>query len=267
YAVVTQGNLERRMPPFSSLTDRQRWDVVAYLYSLSNSPQRLLQGELLYQGNCASCHGEGGDGKGLEAAALSESPTIFTDQELMADHSAEQLFQAISEGIAPDMPAFAEQLSAEERWALSAYIRSLTFASQIAVSDTPETPTPAAIETSETTQASPTAESVVGIGRIDGQVISVSGGDIPADLSVTLYGFDQMQQTYTADTPVEPDGIFAFEDVPMLQGRAFLASVEYDDVAYSSDIAVIDPENSDMVLIVPYYESTSDTSQLSVDRL
>ncbi len=267
YTVVTQGNLERRMPPFSSLTDRQRWDVVAYLYSLSNSPQRLLQGESLYQGNCAACHGEGGDGKGLEAAALSESPTIFTDQELMADYSAEQLFQAISEGKAPDMPAFAEQLSAEERWALSAYLRSLTFASQIAVSDTPETPTPAAVETSETTQASPTAESVAEIGRIEGQVISVSSGDIPADLSVTLYGFDQMQQTYTADTHVEPDGIFAFEDVPLLQGRAFLASVEYDDVAYSSDITVVDPENTNMVLIIPYYESTSDTSQLSVDRL
>ncbi len=267
YAVVTQGNLERRMPPFSSLTDRQRWDVVAYLYSLSNSPQRLLQGESLYQGNCASCHGEGGDGKGLEAAALSEPPTVFTDQELMADYSAEQLFQAISEGKAPDMPAFAEQLSTEERWALSAYLRSLTFASQIAVSDTPETPTPATIEASETTQASPTAESVAGTGRIDGQVISVSGGQIPADLSVTLYGFDQMQQTYTADTPVEPDGIFSFEDVPMLQGRAFLASVEYGNVVYNSDIVVVDPENTNMVLIIPFYESTSDTSQLSIDRL
>jgi mono/diheme cytochrome c family protein len=267
YAVVTQGNLERRMPPFSSLTDRQRWDVVAYLYSLSNSPQRLLQGESLYQGNCASCHGESGDGKGLEAANLSVRSTNFTDQELMADLSAEQLFQAISEGISPDMPAFAEQFSAEERWALSAYLRSLTFASQIAVSDTPETPTPASTETSETTQVSPTVASATGIGRIDGQVISVSGGEIPDGLSVTLYGFDQMQQTYTADTPVEPDGIFAFEEIPMPDGRAFLASMEYDGVAYSSDITVVDPENTNMVLIIPYYETTSDTSQLSVDRL
>ncbi|MBE9473290.1 MAG: hypothetical protein IMY85_00260, partial [Chloroflexi bacterium] len=135
------------------------------------------------------------------------------------------------------------------------------------VSDTPETPTPAAIETSETTQALPTAESVTGIGRIDGQVISVSGVDIPADLSVTLHGFDQMQQTYTADNPVEPDGIFAFEEVPMPEGRAFLASMEYDGVAYSSDIVVVDPENTNMVLVIPYYETTSDTSQLSVDRL
>ncbi|MGW8251213.1 MAG: c-type cytochrome, partial [Anaerolineales bacterium] len=32
YTQVTQGNLERFMPPFSSLSDRERWDVVAYAF-------------------------------------------------------------------------------------------------------------------------------------------------------------------------------------------------------------------------------------------
>lgn len=267
YAIVTQGNLEQRMPPFNSLTDRQRWDVVAYLYWLSSTTERIEQGQSLYQAHCASCHGEQGGGDGSEAAGLSVQPVKFTDQEFMADISNEQLFQAISDGKAPDMPAYEDKLSAEDRWALAAYLRSLTFAPQVKVSDIPETPTPAVTTTSEAAAAPQVTESVSGFGRIDGQVISVSGGEIPADLSVTLHGFDQMQQTFSAQAQVEPDGIFAFEEVAMPEGRAFLASMEYEGVAYSSDIAVVDPEITSLVLIIPYYETTTDTSLLSVDRL
>jgi mono/diheme cytochrome c family protein len=267
YVMVTQGNLERRMPPFGSLTDRQRWDVVAYAYSLSNPAQRILAGETLYEDNCATCHGELGDGTGPEAAALSVPATDFTDQEMIAGISGEQLFLAISEGVGLDMPAFAEQLSEEERWTLAAYLRSLTFAPRVAVSDVPETPTPAATETGEEIQASPTAEIVSGFGRVEGQVVSISGGEIPSDLTVTLYGFDQMEQTFTADAQIDSEGLYTFEEVPLPLGRAFLASTEYEGVAYNSDIVVVDPENSNMVLIIPYYETTTDTSSLSVDRL
>ncbi len=267
YVIVTQGNLERRMPPFSSLTDRQRWDVVAYLYSLSNPPERILQGKELYTENCASCHGMDGNGKGPEATKLSVPPTNFTDQELMADLSSELLFQAISEGIPPDMPAFGEQFPTEELWALSTYLRSFTFSPQITVSDLPETPTPAVTQTSETVQVSPTVENVAGLGVVGGQVIGTSAGDLAADLSVTLRGFDQMQQTFTANTPIEADGSFIFENVPMPEGRAFLASMEYDGVAYSSDIAVVDSETTNIELSIPYYGTTSDITQLSVDRL
>jgi len=267
YAIVTQGNLEQRMPPFNSLTDRQRWDVVAFLYSLSNPSQRVAQGKSLYQANCLSCHGQRGDGGGPDIYDLSVPPTNFTDQEYMAGMSGEQLFQVISDGKSADMPAFAENLSAEERWALTAYLRSLTFASHAAASDLPETSAPIATIDSEATQAPQATESASGLGRVEGQVISVSGGEIPANITVTLYGFDQMQQTFSQETLVEPDGIFSFEDVAMPEGRAFLASMEYEGVVYSSDIAVVDPETTSMVLMLPYYETTTDASILSVDRL
>src|SRR4030065_654876 len=35
YTIVTQGNMEKFMTAFANLTDRQRWDVVAYAMSLS----------------------------------------------------------------------------------------------------------------------------------------------------------------------------------------------------------------------------------------
>ncbi len=71
YSVVTQGNMEKNMPPFSNLTDRQRWDVVAYALSLSTSNDAIATGKQIYDENCTACHGEDGKGDGLEAGKLS----------------------------------------------------------------------------------------------------------------------------------------------------------------------------------------------------
>ncbi len=84
YAVVTQGNMERFMPPFPSLNDRQRWDVIAYAFSLSEPPDSLEAGKALYDENCAACHGDTGKGDGPQASGLSASGLAlpdFTDQE------------------------------------------------------------------------------------------------------------------------------------------------------------------------------------------
>jgi hypothetical protein len=76
-----------------------------------------------------------------------------------------------------------------------------------------------------------------------------------------------MQQSFSAEADVNEEGMYTFEEVPMPEGRAFLANMEVDGVAFSSDIAVVDAETTNMVLILPYYETTTDTSRLVVDRL
>jgi mono/diheme cytochrome c family protein len=264
YAIVTQGNLERRMPPFNSLSDRQRWDVVAYLYSLSTDAEFIAGGEELYQANCAACHGMRGDGKGPDGAGLATAPTNFTDLEMMAGVSDDLLYQAISEGRGSAMPAFGEQMSSQEMWAVTDYLRSLTFMSQAGES---VAVAPEMTESSDVTAAEPTEQTESGFGQVEGQVVSVSGGELPAGLTVTLYGFDQMQQSFSAEADVNEEGMYTFEEVPMPEGRAFLANMEVDGVAFSSDIAVVDAETTNMVLILPYYETTTDTSRLVVDRL
>ncbi len=127
FTIVTQGNLERFMPPFRSLSDPERWDVVAYALTLHTSPESLASGAELYQANCAACHGESGEGDGPQAADL-VVPDL-TNQEFMAGRSADDLYQAISLGAGGNMPAFGEKLSEAELWALADYTRSLTFAS------------------------------------------------------------------------------------------------------------------------------------------
>jgi cytochrome c len=90
YALLTEGNLERFMPPFPSLSDRQKWDVIAYVYSLSTSTETVAQGEALYEQFCASCHGLQGNGEGEAAAQLASDPIDFTDQSFMATKSSKR---------------------------------------------------------------------------------------------------------------------------------------------------------------------------------
>lgn len=276
YDLVTQGNIERFMPPFNSLSDAQRWDVVAYALTLNNPSQNLSQGEVLYQANCATCHGEGGQGDGPEAVSLATTPTDFTDQELMAQRSSADLYQATSAGVPPDMPAFETQLSEAERWALADYLRSFAFASAPTAAAPPAQGTPVPQETAAEITGSPqptsgtaaalgTPEAVTGV--ITGRVVNASGGEVPAGLEVTLHGFDEMQQAFTATAQASSDGSYTFENVEMPQERAFIASLKHNGVVYSSDVAVIEPGMSTLDLEIPFYETSSDTSQLVVDRL
>jgi len=267
YSLITQGNLDRFMPPFNSLSDRQRWDVVAYLYTLSVPPEILSLGEQIFITNCASCHGLQGGGDGPEAASLQVTPSNFTDQERMASKSATQLFGAISAGVAPAMPAFNDNLTEDERWALVAYLRSLTFASPAEIARSQETQLPETTGEAGSTGTPLASVTEVENGTIMGQVVNASGGEVPTDLTIDLSGFDEMKQTYTATTTIDPDGSYTFLDVEMPVGRAFITSTEYNKVAYSSDIAVVEAGKTNLELSLPIRETTTDSSVLSVDRM
>ena len=55
YTSVTRGNIERYMPPFASLNDQQRWDVVAYVLSIHATPEQIAKGKQLFEANCTNC--------------------------------------------------------------------------------------------------------------------------------------------------------------------------------------------------------------------
>ena len=269
YTQVTKGNLDRFMPPFGSLSDSQRWDVVAYAFSLSMPAEAVAQGEQLYQANCASCHGEEGEGDGDDAAGLS-MPDL-TSQAFMAERSTADFFQAISAGVEGGMPAYGDQLSEEERWAISSFLRQLTFAAPDQAVADQVTPVPtgeASAQPAETSQPeTPAAEASQVLGRITGEVVNASGGGVPEDLVLTLHGFDNMQMAITQTTTVNSDGSFAFEDVEMPVGRAFIIVTDYANTSYTSDIGRVEAGISTLNLPVQIYDTTSDASILKADRL
>ena len=270
YRQVTNGNIEKYMPPFNSLTDRQRWDVVAYAFSLSVPDEMLALGGDLYPANCADCHGINGDGKGVDAASLAAAPTAFLDQSVMAERSLNDLILGATHPGVDDLPHFEGELSDDELLALAAYVRSLTFVQDEVVAEEPEIPGTTNSEPEEPAPVETGEEIIVEgerIAAVAGQVVNMSGGDVPADMNVTLYGFDQFQQTLTQTVSLDDQGGFIFNGIEMPEGRAFIVALDYDGATYSSDIAVVEQEYTDLFFQLPIFEKTSDTSQLSIDRL
>jgi mono/diheme cytochrome c family protein len=274
YQMVTQGNIQNFMPPFTSLTDGQRWDVVAYAFSLSVPQSMLDQAKQLFQANCASCHGDTGRGDGPGAASLTNLPQDLTNQQFVSTKSEADFYNAITQGAAPDMPAFSDQISESDRWALAAYVRTLAFtgnASQLAAQTTPapgaSTPAPAELTPGAVVTSTGTLSGTQTIGMVTGTVTVSDGGSLPISTTVTLHGFDNMQTIITQTVSIQPDGTFVFGGVPMLNGRVFLATTSYKGTTYSSDIATVQSGQNDLSLPITVYSTTTDASVLSVDRL
>ena len=130
----------------TSLTEAQRWDVVAALWEASTTRQALANGQQLYSQNCAACHGETGAGDGvfaddLKAAGESSSQTMtgsqdmkmqtpanFTDPKRMLGASPALLQGKILRGgMGTGMPMWGSIFTEEQIWDLIAYIYSFQF--------------------------------------------------------------------------------------------------------------------------------------------
>lgn len=263
YAVVTQGNLERFMPPFTSLSDQQRWDVVAYALSLHTTDEQIELGKTLFDENCADC---------------SEA---FTNLQMMSALSEDDLVKFIREG-SGDFPAFGSGFSDEEAYAAAAYIRSLTFApppAPVAESAT-ETPAnteavPAPADGTPQADVTPAAtEAASDIETITGQIDNRTGVDLPANLKITLRGFDHGTDPSAGPTEilnlqgdVNADGTYAFE-VDILESQIYLAEVSVSGLSYQSEFAVVPAEATGLVLEpIIVYPTTDDASALNVEEL
>jgi len=130
----------------TSLTEPQRWDVVAYLWQSNATSESLANGKQLYAQNCAACHGENGAGDGVfadELAAAGESsmqtmegamdmmmqsPVDFTDPRRMLGASPALLQGKILRGgMGTGMPMWGSIFTEEQIWDLIAYIYSFQF--------------------------------------------------------------------------------------------------------------------------------------------
>jgi len=118
-------------------SDRDLWDLVAALWT---APARARwEGEDLYAANCAACHGESGDGRGVMAPALAASlppsadherpgPTDFTDPRTMLGTSSALLAGKILRGgMGTGMPNWGAILTEPQVEAVVSYLWTFQF--------------------------------------------------------------------------------------------------------------------------------------------
>jgi mono/diheme cytochrome c family protein len=275
YNIVAKGKLDRNMPPFASLSVSERWDVIAYAYTLSIPADVLAQGKALYERNCLSCHGERGQGDGPAAGGLADSPIDFTDQAFMGERSAGDLFQSVTNGVG-SMPAF-DDLSEDERWALAAYLRSLSFAPPEVESESlgegrqPEAypapyPAPGEVVDLPTPEVTELQEEEIGTVRV--RIVHATNGEIPPGLDVVLYGYDQMTtQVFSRTMRLDTEGFAEFTGIPMPEGWILFATATHNEITYGSEIVTLDSKTNSIDLQVDYYDPSNDISLIKADRL
>jgi mono/diheme cytochrome c family protein len=275
FAVVTNGNMASMMPPFAgSLSDRERWDVVAYALSLSRTQAQVTEGKTLYTQNCADCHGATGAGDGSKAAGLASKMPDWSAPAGLVKLSDQDMADAVLNGKGKDMPAFTGKLDQNQAFAVAAYIRTLgtTVEKPLALENTP---TPGG-STATPESASPVSGTAAPAGTasgdrfvVSGSVKNASGGTVPGGLKAHLQGFDNMTLAQQADADVQADGSYQFPDVGLQAGRAYVVSVSYAGNSFFSEMlqaADIQPGQK-VQLPVSIYDSTTDASGLVADRM
>ncbi len=130
----------------TNLGDREKWDVVSYIWQSKTTPQALANGKKLYTQNCAACHGENGAGDGVFADDLAkagesskqnmasandmamQTPADFTNPTPMLGASPALLQGKILRGgMGTGMPMWGSIFREEQIWDLIAYISSIQF--------------------------------------------------------------------------------------------------------------------------------------------
>ncbi len=285
FQVVTEGRLERQMPPFGrSLSDRQRWNVLAYLFTLALTPQEREAARQRYQVSCQSCHGPQARGDGPQAP---DNTPDLTDPARWATVSPEAWAQAILDpkgGVHDVNPP----LSGQEALTLAFYVRELAMTAGAEATPTPTTapsptptaqpaggeaeatptsPTPAAGTPTPQAQAEATREGIVTI-TIRGQIKHAEGNPLPPDMSVRLQAFDQNGMPLEAlETTVDPDGTFVFANVQAAFHTMFLVATEYEGVMYISDSIVAVPEQQEYEVTLEVYDTTTSLDAVRIQRL
>jgi mono/diheme cytochrome c family protein len=272
YTTVTRGRMDRFMPPFASLNDQQRWDVVAYIITLHTTTDEIQKGKAIFEANCAKC-----------------STDYYKDLSKMSDLSTVALARIVRLGN-ETIPAFGENLPDADMWAVAEYLRSLSYdvaapatATAVPVAETPvpaDTPSAEGTPIEGTPQANVQPEATVvvkeGFGTVSGTIDNQTGKDLPSDLKITLRGYEHdqtnpnagTQEVVTVEGVAAPDGSFVFENVEMPENRIFLAEVSYQGMDVNSEYVVVKAgENAVTVPPLVLYPVTDDLSSLTIDEL
>jgi high-affinity iron transporter len=122
FRVVSLGRRQSAMPAWEdSLSLRDRWDVIGYIWTLGTTPSAVGEGQRLFAVHCATCHGATGDGRGV-GTPVPDLESVAA----LADHTDGRLHEVISAGVGGKMPGFAGVLSEEQRANVVALVRALS---------------------------------------------------------------------------------------------------------------------------------------------
>ena len=105
YEIITDGNIEKLMPPWrDALTRQQRWDVALYAYSLGYDEALLQSGERIWAEKCAEC-------SPIKPFSDLETALAISDADYGAQINREDFAAALTSEEVPAVVAYARMQS------------------------------------------------------------------------------------------------------------------------------------------------------------
>ena len=242
FEVTKEGRMDRMMPPWKNrLDDAQIWDAVAYAYSLHVPEAGLDQGETLWSEQCSQCHGPQGAGDGPDAVANGWQVPDLTDPNIAISSSDAQWFETVSNGRG-DMPAYADTLTEDERWAAVQFARTFSY------------------------EPARTLALPKGDGRLSGRVVnSTAGGSIEAGAPITLYPFEDFEDRRPLESTVGPDGTFVFDGLPGGSQYAYILTTDYGGLPFGSSVITVPTDTLQVDVTVPVWESANTPGNIRIE--
>ena len=128
---VARGQLREDAQLFNGGTDT----ALATDFPFPITSEVLHRGQERYDIYCAPCHDRIGTGNGMIVRrGYARPPSYHTD--ILRRQPVGHFFRVISRGMGA-MPSYSSQISAADRWAIIAYIRSLQLSQNAALADVP----------------------------------------------------------------------------------------------------------------------------------
>lgn len=243
YTTVTQGNIERFMPPFASLSEQEKWDVVTYAFTLHTTPEQIELGKNLFETNCANCESQ------------------FTNLETMSSISDADLMKQIKD-------SFGNNFSDAELSATASYIRTLTFASESAP----------IVESTPSAESTPAVSDQVEVNEeaknIKGQIENRSGESFPKDFTILLRGFQHgadpnagPEEFLSEEISLDANGNYGFAG-EIAEGQIYFVQFDLNGLNYQTAISVVPADVTELILpTLILYETSEDFSNLQIESL
>lgn len=231
------GRMQNMMPPWGQrLDDSQIWDAVAYAWSLHTQQSAVAAGQELYNATCASCHGETGKGDGPET----EGTIVDFSNQQYAIFQSQTDWQS---GWQAEHPQLGQEWSADDRDNVLEYIRTFSY---LPPWESPYKP---------------------GSGVITGTVVQGTQAGSPiAELPVVLEAFVGFNQVASFTSTVSAGGVYTFENLATDPSIAYVTSVGYDGISYSSDFVSLTPITPTLQSPVTIFGTTDDPSNINISR-
>ncbi len=233
FDVITNGRIDALMPPWNNkLTDAERWDATAYVWSLHTSPGDVAGGQERYGQACASCHGLDGAGTGQQPPITSLGDTKYL--------AVNQVDWRSGVTTAPH-PAVAG-LEANEVTLASDFARGFNLGFNV---DTAE---------------------VAGNGVVSVTVANGTTTDPLEGAMVLLLMFDGEQPVDHRQATTDANGLARFEGVPTDPSWAFVAQTTYQDVPFESSMLQFEPSQTSLTVPLPIFEGGAQEEDVRINR-